>query len=152
LQLHYSISSSDSIAEIAITDEAGQKTVLLAGEGTLNLQTGASYRLTVRTNITAVEDVNIPDEFTLSQNYPNPFNPVTNIRYGIPEASHVKVQIFNVQGQLVRTLLSAEQPAGYHTIQWNGRNDFGNQLGSGVYFYRVQAGKEQMIKKMLLVK
>jgi hypothetical protein len=98
------------------------------------------------------ETIALPMEFIVEPNYPNPFNPVTNIRYGLPEASQVSIQIFNVQGQLVRTLFSAEQPAGYHTIQWNGRNDFGSQLGSGVYFYRVQSGKDKMIKKMLLVK
>jgi hypothetical protein len=88
-----------------------------------------------------------PTEFSLSQNYPNPFNPVTHIRFGLPKASNVKIEIYNLLGQRVAVLLNKRKPAGYHTVEFDGRN-----FSSGVYLYRIQADEFQQVKKMLLVK
>lgn len=79
----------------------------------------------------------LPDEFTLLQNYPNPFNPETEIRYGLLEAGHVELVIFNVMGQPVRMLVSGNQDKGWYRKVWDGRDRQGNQLASGVYLYRI---------------
>jgi len=89
----------------------------------------------------------LPKEFVLFQNYPNPFNPTTQIRYGLPKASDVKIDVYNTLGQKVLTLFDGRQTAGYHIATWNPRD-----AASGVYFYRIQAGSYVKIMKMLLIK
>ena len=98
------------------------------------------------------KDTGIPVEFIVYQNYPNPFNPTTEIKYGIPQDSKVELTIYNALGQKVRTLLSGNQKAGYHTVKWGGTNQSGIRLSSGIYFYRIHADKHQAIKKMILLK
>jgi hypothetical protein len=95
---------------------------------------------------------NIPTRYSLSQNYPNPFNPVTTIAYSLPEQSHVMLEIFNILGQRVRTLLGAFQSAGYHRITWDGKDDQGKDVSSGIYFYRLEAGDFTDSKKMVILK
>jgi flagellar hook assembly protein FlgD len=94
-----------------------------------------------------------PRTFQLSQNYPNPFNPETTIRFDLPIPSKVTLRIYNILGQEVVTLLNGEnRPAGFYTARWNGRNGSGNQVASGVYFYRLEAGPFVMVKKMMLLR
>lgn len=90
-------------------------------------------------------DVN--EQFQLEQNHPNPFNPTTFIAYNLPEASNVKLQIFNVKGQLVETLVEANQIAGKHTIEWDA-----TAHGSGIYFYKLSANGKTEIKKCVMLK
>jgi len=94
-----------------------------------------------------VETAHIPDEYALIGCYPNPFNAQTIIEYGIPEASRVTVEIYDILGRKVETLVNKQQSAGYHQIIWNA-GDF----SSGVYFYKLQAGDFTKTKKMTLVK
>ncbi|MBL7961350.1 T9SS type A sorting domain-containing protein [bacterium] len=94
----------------------------------------------------------IPDQFELSQNYPNPFNPSTTISFGIPEPSNVTLMIYNIQGQEVRTVFGNFLDAGYYDAVWDGKDDAGSQVSSGIYIYRLQAGKFTESKKMTLVK
>ena len=82
----------------------------------------------------------LPDVYALEQNYPNPFNPETRIRYDIPEQGHVTLRIYKIDGQLVRTLQNTDQSPGRYERVWDGKNDFGNKVSSGVYFYRLRAG------------
>ena len=95
---------------------------------------------------------NAPHSFELSNNYPNPFNPSTKINFGIPKDGMVSLVVYNVLGQRVRTLADAPMAAGQYSITWDGRNDAGSTLSSGVYFYRLQAGATAIVKKMLLLK
>lgn len=88
----------------------------------------------------------------LRQNYPNPSNPSTTIRYGIPERSHVTLDIFDVAGRRITRLVNAEQEAGSHEIVWSGRNEEGAIVSSGVYFYTLAAGKKVITRKMILMK
>ncbi|MBP1648224.1 MAG: Por secretion system C-terminal sorting protein [Bacteroidetes bacterium] len=88
-----------------------------------------------------------PDKFSLAQNFPNPFNPSTVIRYGLPGQSQVRLEIYNLIGQQVATLVNASQDAGYHEVQFSGAN-----LPSGLYFYRLTAGGFVLTKKMMLTK
>jgi hypothetical protein len=97
----------------------------------------------------------IPEEYVLEQNYPNPFNPVTSIEYALPEAAQVRVEVYNMLGQVVDVLVEGDQEAGYHKVTWDASN-----VASGVYFYRIAAGgtsrdsrgKFTATKRMVLMK
>lgn len=105
-----------------------------------------------------VDEAELPKEFGLRQNYPNPFNPTTLIQYALPKTSEVKIHIFNILGQKVRNLVDERQDPGYKMIRWNGKDDSGKEVGSGIYFYRIVAqannGGEDFVKckKMILLK
>lgn len=98
----------------------------------------------------------LPMAFSLGQNYPNPFNPSTTLTFEIPgienKRSHVSLKIYDLRGRCVRTLVDAELTAGSHSVQWDGRNDSGEQVSSGIYLYSLQAGDETFARKMTLVK
>jgi hypothetical protein len=104
----------------------------------------------------------VPGCYRLAQNYPNPFNPTTTIRYDLPFESKVKLQIFDLMGRLVATLVDGKQQAGFRMVRWDGHNKYGTDLASGVYFYRLQAdatttylGKKEHFErtqKMVMVK
>ena len=98
------------------------------------------------------EEIILPDEFILYQNYPNPFNPATTIRFGLPKQSNIHLEIFDILGRQVITLADKPMEAGYHEIIWDSRNRLGGEVSSGVYFYRLQAGEFDSIKKMLILK
>ncbi len=100
-------------------------------------------------NITGGET---PGAYRLAQNYPNPFNPVTTIKFDIREKGLVTLRIYNVAGQLVRTLVNGELDAGSYAEDWNGLNDEGAKVASGVYFYRLEAGVFESVKKMVLLR
>jgi len=94
-----------------------------------------------------LQSVPLSNHFTLQQNYPNPFNPSTNIKYALPQASHVSLSVFNTLGQRVALLVDGKQEAGYHEVNFNASG-----LTSGVYFYRIQAGEFTETKKLILMK
>lgn len=100
----------------------------------------------------------IPATFALSQNYPNPFNPTTTIRYQLPEPARVKLEIYNILGQRIKTLIDARQSADFYAVPWDGTNHAGSQVASGMYVYRLTAEPEKkeekivMVKKMLLIR
>jgi len=96
--------------------------------------------------------VDLPKEFALSQNYPNPFNPTTEIKFDLPIQSFVNLQIFNVLGQKVKTLINSEVEAGYRSITWDGTDDSGKQIASGAYFYILRTGDHTFTKKMTMLK
>lgn len=103
--------------------------------------------------VTDIEDEQqIPLSFNLSQNYPNPFNPETTIEYQVPKQGKVTIQIFNILGQKVTTLVDGVQTAGVHQIQWSGRDDLGRPVSTGVYIYRMKAGDFVKVNKMLFLK
>jgi hypothetical protein len=92
-------------------------------------------------------------KFSFAQNVPNPFNPTTKISFVLPEAEAVTLQIFDMQGRLVRSLLDGEnRPAGRSEMIWNGLSDEGRSVASGTYFYRVEAGEFEAVRKMALVR
>ena len=95
---------------------------------------------------------NIPSDFTLSQNYPNPFNPVTKIDYTLPTRSLVSISIYNVLGHEVRRLVNEVRDYGYHTTEWDGKDNSGNDVASGVYFTTMISKSYIQTKKMLLLK
>lgn len=95
---------------------------------------------------------NIPTEFSLKQNYPNPFNGRTTIRYAVPQKEFVELAVYNLSGQKVSSLVLETQNAGFHEVQWNGCDDTGRPLPSGVYFCRFQAGEYLGNTKIVLLK
>ena len=98
------------------------------------------------------DETSLPTEFALRQNYPNPFNPSTTINYSLPTASNVKIVVYNILGNEIATLVNGQQAAGYHNVEWSGRNDSGNLVSTGVYFYRINADDFIAIRKMILMK
>ena len=96
----------------------------------------------------------IPAEFKLFGNTPNPFNPETTIRYSVPKDLHVTLKIYNIMGQLVRTLVDDNIRAGEHTVRWDSRDAFGQHVPSGLYFYQLigNHGEFRATKKMTLLK
>ena len=88
----------------------------------------------------------------LGSNYPNPFNPTTTIAYGLKARGHVTLAIYNINGSLIRTLVSDDKPAGWYTVDWDGRDQRGNPVASGVYFSQMRAGSFSGSKKLVLLK
>lgn len=93
-----------------------------------------------------------PDKFALEANFPNPFNPTTEIRFRLPEASNVELKVFNTLGQEVITLAQGAYETGIHSVVWNARDKYGNQVPSGLYIYRITAGNFVQERKMMLLK
>ncbi len=104
------------------------------------------------TPVTEDDGLVLPDAFSLGQNYPNPFNPATNISFSIPRAGRVTLEIFNLLGRRVVTLLDQEMPVGAHQVRWEGVDSRGNTAASGLYFYRLRSADLTAVKKMLLLK
>jgi hypothetical protein len=95
----------------------------------------------------------IPETFSLAQNYPNPFNPSTTIQYDLPVSTQVSLTIYNLLGQKIRSLVQqVTKPAGRHREIWDGRNDAGDRVAAGLYFYQLKTNKFSQVKKMVLVR
>lgn len=94
----------------------------------------------------------LPEDTALLPNYPNPFNPETTIRYQLSKDTEVKIEVFNLLGQRVSSLVDTRQPAGYYSITWDGLDGSGRALASGVYVYRLQAGDFVMVRKSMLLR
>lgn len=104
-------------------------------------------------NSTAVENfAGVPTSYRLLNNYPNPFNPSTTIAFDIPQSENVSLKIFNINGELVRTVTNENLPAGHFEKIWDGKNENGNEVSSGIYIYRLTAGKFDRSVRMVLMK
>ena len=93
-----------------------------------------------------------PGKFELAQNYPNPFNPETKISYALPKDCGVKLTIYNIMGQKIKVLVDEHQTAGYKDVYWDGKNDKGREVASGIYFYKLDAAEFSQGKRMVLLK
>ncbi|MBN2288540.1 MAG: T9SS type A sorting domain-containing protein [Candidatus Glassbacteria bacterium] len=111
----------------------------------------AIFRLALDGN---TSQASLPKKFTLEQNSPNPFNPATAISYSVPEvfSGQVNLRVFNLRGRLVRVLVDEIKEAGNYTVFWDGMDDAGRQIASGVYLYRMKAGNFVRTRKMVLLK
>lgn len=101
--------------------------------------------------VVAEEKLGMPEVFALNQNYPNPFNPITTIKFQLVENSFVELNIYNLLGQKVTSLVNRTMPTGYHKVQWDGRNQYGDKAASGIYIYTIKTDKFFDQKKMLLL-
>ena len=104
------------------------------------------------TNVEMVNGVSIPESFSLDQNYPNPFNPTTTIYFNVAKAGEIQIRIFNSMGQVVRTLAHSSFQPGRYKVQWNGLDDFGQSLSSGLYIYRLDAEEFNQTRRMTFLK
>ncbi|MCC7430171.1 right-handed parallel beta-helix repeat-containing protein [bacterium] len=126
--------------------------------GALEIVSNASTNPNYTVNLLAVivnaaENQNlVPTVFSIEQNFPNPFNPVTNIKFGIPEKTFTRLAVYNILGQLVKIIVNKELTPSYYTFRWNGTDESGKQVSSGIYFYQLKAENFSETKKMLLVK
>ncbi len=132
--------TNDWVNDVAPNDDGSFRNVYNYGRPLGDL-TGISTR-----------HIHRPGSFELSQNYPNPFNPTTNISYSLEKSQKITLAIYNVLGQKVRTLVSGQQVAGTHTLSWNGRNDLGLTVPSGIYFYSLKGAGRVLTKKMILIR
>ncbi|NOZ61974.1 MAG: T9SS type A sorting domain-containing protein [Calditrichaeota bacterium] len=107
---------------------------------------------TLHSGIKVIANGEIPDEYQLHQNYPNPFNLNTEIVYELPEPTQVTLELFNTTGQKIRTLISQRHPAGRFSVQWDGKDEAGNVVSSGVYLYRLKTPRFSAMNKLILVK
>ncbi len=122
------------------TDEHPHRLVLLVGDDAYIEEHLAEYK-------------KVPEEFSLAQNYPNPFNPSTTIQFGLPRAERLSLVVYDLLGREVITLIDGEQyEAGYHSIEWDGRNRLGNEISSGTYIYQIRAGEHVRTKRMIYLK
>ena len=94
----------------------------------------------------------VPEKVDLNGNFPNPFNPTTTIKFGLPEDSHVQLNIYAMNGQKVHTLLDGQVSKSYHQIVWDGKNESGQPVSVGMYVYELKTDNKRILKKMLLVK
>jgi hypothetical protein len=124
----------------------GERLVTLQGHGAIELSPET------RVHIIAASPLTLPGSFALAHNYPNPFNPTTTIRYDLSAEAHVLLRVYDAAGQLVRTLVSGPQPAGSHSVVWDGRTAGGNETANGVYFCELRAGGFRALRKMALIK
>ena len=92
-----------------------------------------------------------PSTFYLYQNHPNPFNPITQINYQLSKNSYIKIEVYDMMGKLVKTLVDEFQSPGYRSIKWNGQNFENQKVSSGVYFYSLQSESFSATKKMILL-
>jgi len=111
-----------------------------------------TYDPSLQSHVAETANGRLPREFSLSQNYPNPFNPTTEIEYALPVDCQVKLEVYNLLGQVVRTLVDGGQTAGYKSVRWDGRDDWGREIASGVYFYRISTGGFRLVRKMVLLR
>jgi subtilisin family serine protease len=119
----------------------------LVGWGILNAEAAIAY---LAPNSVGTSPV-IPTEFVLEQNFPNPFNPVTTVRYGVPVASSVSLRVYDVLGREVRTLVEGEVAASSHVVQWDGTDDAGVPLSSGVYFCRLTSDRGDAVSRSMML-
>ncbi|MFC1540221.1 S8 family serine peptidase [Gemmatimonadota bacterium] len=96
--------------------------------------------------------IQLPAELSLNQNYPNPFNPSTQIKFGLPTSSHVRLRVMNIRGETVRVLVDNEMGAGWHTVTWDSKNEGGREVASGIYLYLIEADGKSIIKRMTLMR
>jgi len=103
-------------------------------------------------NPTSVSDFELPTSYSLLNNYPNPFNPSTRIAFEIPQQEFVTLKVFNINGELIKTIAEENLPAGRFERTWNGKDNAGQDVSSGIYIYRLTAGKFDKSARMILMK
>ena len=112
----------------------------------------SGYSDIVEATLLSIDDGSLPSVFTLHQNHPNPFNPTTQIRYDLPNDAMVNITIYDMMGRMIKTLVNAQQPAGYRLAQWDATNDYGETVAAGLYLYTIQTGNFIQTNKMVLLK
>jgi hypothetical protein len=134
---------------------SGQFGLFSFSQGTGSGIPGYFDNISVNALVSSVEDnseAGLPVGFSLEQNYPNPFNPETQISYQIANGGYISLNIYDLLGREIKTLVSEDQPPGYYTVSWDGKDESGNIVPSGVYLYTLNTGNIVESKKMILMK
>jgi len=139
------ITGQGELIRISLTGEFDPEDILIVARDTANKDLEYSVEETTAA-------ANMPTRYALSANYPNPFNPSTKIEFALPEAQHVRLAVFAIDGRRIATLRNESMSAGHHSVTWTGRDDRGGLVAAGIYFYRIQAGDFSQTQKMTLVK
>ena len=151
---------------VGVSNENGELIIIDTNNGTgtavgnIGIQNVVGLGYSINGDPVSVEDdndSNMPSDYSLAQNYPNPFNPSTSIEFSVPVNSDVTIRIYNLLGEVVTTLVSEEISTGHHSVLWNGNNEVGNQVTSGIYFYEMKANGNDgrtysQMKKMVFLK
>lgn len=147
------------LADAGITTLEGQWTIQVNdGQDSVVATSDPRYLYIHSTIVGVTEDPEIPERFFLGQNYPNPFNPTTQIDYGLPKDATVEIVLYDILGREIRALVNATKDAGYHTIQWDGKNQAGHRVSSGVYIYAItvrttdRSSEYSRTRKLLLIR
>jgi hypothetical protein len=156
--LHFTCQSSGSTATVTMDTAA-------AGFGEYYFQLGTLFNYvktyprfrsgTIHVDVSTDADqdaLQLPTQFALEQNYPNPFNPTTTISFALPERTHAVLEVYNILGQKVRTLVDQTLPAGIHTVVFDALDAHGGNVASGIYFYRLKTAGWSRSMKMMLMK
>ncbi|MFC1477411.1 T9SS type A sorting domain-containing protein [candidate division KSB1 bacterium] len=180
MELKSNISTGTAVLEWSVPEQFPENWDLLlineSTENSINMLDKTSYAYTLKTGKQSVNDQagttdivksywfkivaqkktetapSLPQHYYIEQNYPNPFNAETTIRYGLPEAARVTIKIYSITGQHITTLINDARLPGHYSITWNGTNDLGNTVSSGVYFYSIRANDFTSSKKLIIVK
>lgn len=157
-QLHYVFSNS-GFESNEIPSGGDYECFFILGEPIVNFELfGADYSgslgfLGIIDSSVGISIGEIPTLKTnISQNYPNPFNPETTIKYSIKEDTRIFIEIYNIKGQKVKTLINEFREAGYHSVIWNGKDNNGKPVASGLYFYRMKTANYDAMRKMIMLK
>ena len=140
--------TTQGLQVIDIKSDAGSRDSWKMHRG--NLYRNGLYDITL-VSIEPDKDI-LPGEFFVSQNYPNPFNPTTNVNIQLPEQNNLIVSIYDVSSRLINTLVDEKLDAGFYSIEWNGKDKFGQAVPTGVYFMKVVSGDFTATKKMVYIK
>ena len=145
----------DQFVDIVITDDPINGSLLfgLTG-GTVQFVPAFKYGWIRFGSPVSVDEngLNIPNQVTLNQNYPNPFNPSTNIDFALPSDQNVRIEVFNILGQQIKLITDNMFNAGFHTVSWDGSNNAGEDVPSGIYFYNMSADGFVQANKMMLLR
>lgn len=140
--------------EIFVDDESTRTgSTTSTGDITRTWYDGISYAI-INDNLPSdvAREISIPENYVLNQNYPNPFNPATTINYSLGESNNVRITIYNLQGEEVKTLVNSYQTRGSYSIIWDATDNNNNPVSSGVYFYSLKSGSILQNKKMILIR
>ena len=164
--LYYGL-SGEEVAAVSVEDTQSGAKIFLTGfgfEGIIDNNNRLSkpyelmaavlnwFELDVTFTGTEDEDQFVPAEFSLEQNYPNPFNPSTMISFSLKEDAEINLVVYSILGNKVATVYSGKASIGRHEFEWNGQNDSGIAVASGIYLYRLEVGEKSLTRKMLLLK
>lgn len=149
LPVHFGLGSHSTVDQLEVFWPSGQTDTLnqIAADQTIRLFEGKKTYQPVKTT-----PLSLPQNISLNQNFPNPFNSNTTIRFVLPHTADVELILFNLSGQRVMTLVAETRSAGTYAINWNGRNDNGDLLASGVYLYQLRVGNTTEMRKLLLLR
>ena len=147
------LSSGGNFFVASLNDDCNSDSTILIN---VNIYTGEDLYwvddFTIQIETLGIGDEKLPAFYSLGEAYPNPFNPDTRIKYGLVQDGYASLMVHDLMGRKVKTLVSSEKDAGFHSIRWDATNDFGESVSAGMYFYTIQAGEFRETKKMILLK